>query len=145
MGKRGTLHLGFTFAKPENCIFDNYFFKIKNARIGKSNFFNFLKSINYRRPKERKRTFIYCDPPYLNTSGYNCEKWQISDFKLLVDRLLKMKVRFAISEFNTKEIIEVVEEHNFNIIEIGERKNMKNRRTELLITNYENDKENILF
>ena len=41
------------------------------------------------------------------------------------------------SEFNHPFILEQAKERNLNVITIGERQNLKNRRTEILITNYE--------
>ena len=41
----------------------------------------------------------------------------------------------AISEFDNPKILEMSK--GLNVYQIGERKNLKNRRSEILITNYE--------
>lgn len=91
----------------------------------------------------------YNDPPYLGTGeNYNypwSEKDSFDLFETNHNLSLKYpnKYFFAISEFNHPFIIEQAKQRNLNIIEIGERQNIKNRRTEILITNYET--ENSLF
>jgi len=47
------------------------------------------------------------------------------------------------SEFNNDFIIEQANDRGLNVIEIGERKSLKNRSVEILVTNY--DKANDLF
>jgi DNA adenine methylase len=44
---------------------------------------------------------------------------------------------FAMSEFDNDFILNQAKERGLNVITIGERNNIKNRRTEILITNYE--------
>lgn len=41
------------------------------------------------------------------------------------------------SEFDNEFIMQQAKERKLNIIYIGERQNLKNRRTEILITNYQ--------
>lgn len=43
------------------------------------------------------------------------------------------------SEFNHPFILEQAKERNLNVITIGERQNLKNRRIEILVTNYQNN------
>jgi DNA adenine methylase len=40
------------------------------------------------------------------------------------------------SEFDNEFILNQAKERNLNVYIIGERQNMKNRKTEILITNY---------
>ena len=40
------------------------------------------------------------------------------------------------SEFDNEFILQQAKERGLNVIIIGERQNLKNRRTEILITNY---------
>ena len=44
------------------------------------------------------------------------------------------------SEFDNEFILNQAKKRGLNVIVIGERKNLKNRRTEILITNYEKQK-----
>ncbi len=81
--------------------------------------------------------FIYSDPPYVNTDGwytYNSfsEHDVIDNLELLIDS----DIKFAISEFDNPFILEQAKKRNLYVHIIGERRNLKNRRTEILITNY---------
>jgi len=44
-----------------------------------------------------------------------------------------------LNQFNHPFIIQQAKERNLNVHIIGERQNLKNRRTEILVTNYENN------
>ena len=58
----------------------------------------------------------------------------------LFDTLQATGCKFAMSEFDNEFILNQAKERGLNVIIIGERKNLKNRRTEILITNYEKQK-----
>ena len=47
------------------------------------------------------------------------------------------------SEFDNEFILDQAKARGLNIIYIGERQNLKNRRTEVLITNYENRQQSL--
>ena len=87
---------------------------------------------------ETNKTFIYCDPPYLGTNDNYSDSFNEEKSLLLFDTLEETKCKFAMSEFDHPFIIEQAEKRGLNIIIIGERRNIKNRRTEILVTNYEN-------
>ena len=93
---------------------------------------------NERRPNELKTSFIYADPPYLNTTDNYSHRFTKQDSIDLFDCLEKTGCKFAMSEFNNPFIIEQANKRKLNIITIGKRQNLKNRRTEILITNYKN-------
>jgi len=57
----------------------------------------------------------------------------------LFDVLIEKGYKFAMSEFNHPFILEQAKQRNLNVIIIGERQNLKNRRTEILVTNYKNN------
>ena len=82
--------------------------------------------------------FIYCDPPYIETSqkSYNTPTFMRPDFERLLQLLLHSKQQFAISEFDSPSVLEIAKINGLNIIDIGNRRNLKNRRNEILITNY---------
>jgi len=88
----------------------------------------------------------YNDPPYLDTGENYSYPWSEKDtFDLFeINHSLSLKhpnkYFFAISEFNHPFILEQAKQRNLNIIELGERQNIKNRRTEILITNYETER-----
>lgn len=95
-----------------------------------------IKSIPTKQDKDAVKIFIYNDPPYLDTTNnYQCGYTE-SDVVDLFNANASTNYNFAISEFDHPFILEKAKEHNLNIHYIGERLNMKNRRTEILITNY---------
>lgn len=108
------------------------------VQFANMDFRKFLNSVSIE-GKEKNKTFIYCDPPYLNqTSTYSDNGWDEQDSKELFETLISTGCKFAISEFDNPIILELAKEHNLEVITIGERQNLKNRRTEILIINYSN-------
>lgn len=107
-----------------NCIFSN-----KDA-------ISFLKSID----KDDFRTaFIYCDPPYINTSNnYAAHNWTAENLEDLILTLHNTNAPFAISEYDSPATTELAAHHNLNVTYIKYRKNLKSdkKATEILLTNY---------
>jgi len=107
------------------------------------NFKDFFKkySLDNRGEGGIKQTFIYADPPYLQTvdTYSNSNTWQELDSIDLFDALQNTGCKFAYSEFNNPFILDQAKTRGLNIHIIGERQNLKNRRAEILITNYENN------
>jgi len=114
------------FLKDVDCKFINCDFK------------DVFKNISLSEENNIKKTFIYCDPPYIGTDDNYSNSFELDDLVYLVNLLISTGCKFAISEFNNDHIYNIVENFNLNIIEIGERRNLGNRRTEILVTNYEN-------
>ena len=98
-----------------------------------------LKQISFSEPQVNDKTFIYCDPPYLGTNDNYSNSFTEQDSIDLFDCLQKTGCKWAMSEFDNEFILTQAKERSLNIIYIGERKNLNNRRTEILITNYENN------
>ena len=92
------------------------------------------------RINDKEQTFIYCDPPYVNTCDNYSNSFKEQDSIDLFDTLQKMDCKWAMSEFNNPFILEQAEQRKLNVHIIGERQNLKNRRTEILITNYAHQK-----
>ena len=116
---------------------DETFLEVQNVRFMNVDFRKVIPQLAFRnnRPNQRLFTFIYADPPYLNTySNYNLPKWNEQDVNDLITICKETDLKMAISEFDNPKILEMAK--GLNIIEIGERKNLKNRRKEILITNY---------
>ncbi len=115
----------------------NTFELLEDVRFSNNDFSLFLKSIAFRTENEIKQTFIYNDPPYIGTGDKTMyEQMTQKDHIRLHDSLEKTGCNFAISEFDNPFVIEEAKKRNLNIIYIGERQNLKNKRTEILITNY---------
>jgi DNA adenine methylase len=100
-------------------------------------FISKLSFINDGRDDQDK-TFIYNDPPYLATSDNYSNSFTEQDSFDLFEVNQQTGCKWAMSEFNHPFILEQAKERNLNVITIGERQNLKNRRTETLVTNYEN-------
>jgi DNA adenine methylase len=95
-----------------------------------------FKKISFKKETDKQKAFVYCDPPYLETTNNYQSGFNQQDCEDLFQVLVDSKMKFAVSEFDNPFVLEQAQNHNLNIIEIGERVNMKNRRTEILITNY---------
>ncbi len=93
-----------------------------------------LKKIEYRDLENDH--FVYADPPYINTGNAYSNNFTEQDTKDLFELLVNSGLKFAISEFDNDFVMSLANDYKLNIITIGERQNMKNRRTEILVTNY---------
>jgi DNA adenine methylase len=109
-------------------------------RLNNIDYKKFLEFIYFKdeyRPNEKKSAFIYCDPPYLGTADNYSNSFTKEDTIELFEVLIKTGCKFAISEFDNPIVLELAKSHNLEVITIGERQNLKNRRTEILIVNYQ--------
>ncbi len=82
------------------------------------------------------QTFIYCDPPYVNTCDNYNDSFTEADSIDLFNTLQETGCKWAMSEFNNPFILDQAEQRGLYVHIIGERQNLKNRRTEILVTNY---------
>jgi len=111
--------------------------KLRDVIICNKNYLEFLQSISFKHDYERERCFCYADPPYLHTRNkYGTPVWTVKDLESLIMELKSMKIMFAVSEFDSPEVIQIAKESKLIINLIRERVNLKNRRTEILLTNY---------
>lgn len=112
--------------------------KIFGVKFDNSDFRKFLRKLCWRNEEEKTRAFIYADPPYLGTTDNYSHSFTETDSNDLFNSLTETGCKFAMSEFNHPFILEQAKQRNLNVITIGERQNLKNRRTEILVTNYKN-------
>lgn len=138
MGKAETLR--FSNGNQKDILIeyiDKTYNYIYNSEFMCLSFEQVIKSI----PKEDRlsnKTFIYCDPPYLNTTNnYQHSFTEEDSYKLFECLANGNKFNYAMSEFDHPFILKQAKERGLNIITIGDRINMKNRRTEILVTNYQ--------
>ena len=136
MGKQDTLKLNSR--NDVKCLENNI--NTTNEMLSQVQFANmdfrkFIKSISIEED-EKEKTFIYCDPPYINQTHTYEQGFTEQDTKDLFEILVNSGIKFAISEFDNDFVIGLANDYKLNIITIGERQNMKNRRTEILVTNY---------
>jgi DNA adenine methylase len=113
--------------------------RLFGVQFANSDFRKFIKNISFQDDgrNDEAKTLIYADPPYLNTNDNYSSSFTYQDSTDLFDILQNSKCMFAMSEFDNDFILNQAKERGLNVITIGERNNIKNRRTEILITNYE--------
>ena len=111
--------------------------KLYAVQFSNMDFRKFINSVSIEE-KEIEKTFIYCDPPYLNTGDNYSHSFTEVDSNDLFETLQNSGCKWAMSEFDNEFILNQAKERNLNVIIIGERQNLKNHRTEILITNYSN-------
>lgn len=114
------------------------FLKDCSLKITNNDFRKAISSISLSEENNIAKTLFYCDPPYLGTMDNYSNSFTEQDSEDLFNCLEKTKCKFAMSEFNHPFILEQAKKRNLNVIIIGERRNLKNVKTEILITNYEN-------
>ena len=105
----------------------------------------FIKNISFQTDgrNDEDKTLIYCDPPYLGTNDNYSNSFDEEQSESLFNTLEETKCKFAMSEFDHPFILDQAEKRGLNIIYIGERQNLKNRRIEVLITNYKNNQQSL--
>jgi len=140
LGKGGSIKT--SFGNDKELLLNNIYavnellFEVKFINTDFRTFFK--KYISFRDIEEMNNSFFYCDPPYLGTSDNYSNSFKESDSLDLFDTLEETKCKWAMSEFDHPFILEQAKARGLNVITIGERQNLKNRRTEILVTNYKN-------
>lgn len=138
MGKPHTLHL-LADSRPKQVALDAIeaaFVMLGDTKFANMDFRKFLGGIVLRSLGSVSSAFIYNDPPYLGTENNYQSGFTERDSRDLIEANIKTGCRFAMSEFDNPVILALAEEYGLNVVTIGERKNMKNRRVEILLTNY---------
>lgn len=149
MGKTETLCLTTNNSKTN--LLQEIELTYKNLASGEIQFLNcdfreFFKKISFKKPSELNpntkngldSSFAYLDPPYLDTANnYNTPKWVEQDVVDAMDIMKTQGMKMAMSEFDHPFVVSEAEKRGFKIVQLGERQNMKNRRSEILILNFE--------
>jgi DNA adenine methylase len=134
-GKANTLRHGMV--NPRGMILkqmDETFEAVRNAQFLNVDFRKLFGRLDYRSNVEE--FFCYCDPPYLDTDDNYSNSFTEQDSRDLFDALADTGMRWAMSEFDHPFILAQTEERGLNLHYLGERQNLGNRRTEVLVTNY---------
>lgn len=140
MGKGDTLRLGLDNAKISALKnIDATFEALQNVKIMNRDFRDVLSRISFTKGlNDRENCLLYLDPVYLDTEHYyKVPNWKKEDSADCLEIVANSGMRSAMSEFDHPFIIEEAKRLNLNIISLKERANIKNRRTEILITNYD--------
>lgn len=140
LGKGDTIRLGIDHCK-QNLLdrIDPTFEMLKNSKILNVDFRNVLKKISFHKDVTPKSDcFVYLDPVYLNTEQwYRVPNWTIKDTEDCFIIMATCGIKCAMSEFDSPEILELAIKYEMNVIYLKDRQNIKNKRQEILITNYE--------
>jgi len=133
-GKKGSLRMGemnnkYGFFDKLNKTHDYLF----DVQFCNTDYKKFFKSYSV----SKGNAFIYSDPPYIGTTDNYSNSFTDQDSRELFETLISTGCKFAISEFDNPTILDLAKQHDLKVITIGERQNLKNRRTEILIVNYE--------
>ena len=148
MGKPDTLHVMDTDSRAMALEEIELLDFGSSTKITCMDFEKALASIAIRDKDDGKweaKTFIYADPPYLGTNNNYESAFTEQDTQRLFDVLIAKGCRFAISEFDNPAVIAMAQTRGLQVHTIGARQNMKNRRTEILITNYAPSVQGLLF
>ena len=95
---------------------------------------------------DKGNAFCYCDPPYFEDGDKRAyAPFTEQDLARLFDVLEWRGCKYAVSEFDNPAVIQMAKDRGLQVHIIGERQNMKNRRVEILITNYEPSRQLGLF
>lgn len=141
MSKGETLKFGQGNARALTLqAFRDGFEQISRIQFMSCDFRECLSKICWRHERDKGQAFIFADPPYLGTTheAYNMTAtWGREDTQDLFRLLTASGMRFAVSEFDSPEILHFARDFGLRVHRLGERRNLNNRRTELLITNYE--------
>lgn len=133
--------LRFELGKTKSILLENIDKTSKfifDVQFMNADFRDVIPKIHFRH-KERNRVFIYADPPYLGTANNYADDCQFTqkDTEDLFETLVNSGIKFAISEFDNPIILNLAKNYNLNVINLGERKNLGNRRNEILVCNYQ--------
>lgn len=113
---------------------DETFEYLQDVYFTNVDFRKFFATTDYKRVVDK--SFCYCDPPYLDTLNNYSQGFTQQDSYDLFELLQNTGIKWAMSEFEHPFILEQIKQRNLFSHTIGERQNIKNRRTEILITNY---------
>lgn len=146
LGKGNTLRVGIDHAK-QNILdrIDPTFEMLKDAKIMNCDFREVLDKVSFQDNVTPKADcFVYLDPVYLGTEHYyKVPKWTVKDSEDCFKIMASCGIKCAMSEFDHPEIIQLATKYKMNVIILGSRCNIKNRRTEILITNYRIDPKTV--
>ena len=115
---------------------------IYDVQFFNKDFRKFLSGLSIDQEKRilSHHTLIYCDSPYIESvyTYSDSDIWTQTDSNDLFNCLEETGCKYAMSEFDHPFILDQAKQRGLNVHIIGERQNLKNRRTEILVTNYRN-------
>ena len=139
LGKGDTMRLSFNTTFQSLIKNINGCENFSRSRFTNMDFRKLLKSFEFKKDgrNDQAKTLIYNDPPYLGTTDNYSHSFTKQDLIDLIEVNIETGCKFAISEFDNPVVLELADQYNLEVITIGERQNLKNRRTEILLVNYQ--------
>ncbi|MEM9685343.1 MAG: DNA adenine methylase [Bacteroidota bacterium] len=138
MGKPDTLRLeGRNAARQLYDMIDKTYQMLFGVEFMNTDFRKLFNKISLEDQNRRQSTFVYTDPPYLDTDNNYQQGFTQKDSYDLFDCLEQSGCRWAMSEFDHPYILKQAKARGLYIHTIGERRALNNRRAEILITNYQ--------
>ena len=141
MGKGDTLRLGLDNAKKSILKNLNKTFELlQDVKLTSRDFREVLPKISFTKGlNDKEKCFVYLDPIYLGTEHYyKVPNWTKDDSIDCLEIVKNCGIRSAMSEFNHPFIVKEAKARGLNVIGLKDRANIKNRKLEILITNYSN-------
>ncbi|CAM4176598.1 MULTISPECIES: hypothetical protein [Flavobacterium] len=141
LGKGDTLRLGLDNTK--RVLIKNIeptFLKLQNTKITNDDFRNVIPKISFsKKLLTKKQSFVYLDPVYLDTEHYyKVPKWTETDTLDCFKIMQNSGINCAMSEFDNEMILDFASDFKMKVNYLKNRTNIRNRRNEILITNYNN-------
>ena len=141
LGKGDTLRLGLDNSRKQLIkSVEPCFLALHNCQISTLDFRELLSKISFSETVLAKKDALnYLDPIYYESEHtYNVPKWKLKDSLDCLDIAVNSGINTAISEFNHPTIIKEAKKRDLNIINIGSpKRNIKNKKQNILITNYD--------
>lgn len=140
MGKGDTLRLGLDNAKLTLLKnLDKTLLDLKTSKITNLDFRKVLPKISFSKTvNDKSKCFVYMDPIYFETEHYyNVPTWKKEDSADCLDIVVNSGIKTAMSEFAHPFILEESKRLGLNVYPVKSRANIKNRKTEIIITNYD--------
>ena len=140
LGKGDTLRLGLDNAK-KNIVNNAYqtFKYLQNAKITNRDFRDVIPNISFTKGlNDKEKCFVYLDPVYYETTNiYKVPKWKLDDTIDCLNIMINCGIKSAMSEFYHPKVVKEAKQRGLNVILLKERANIKDRKVEILITNYD--------
>lgn len=148
LGKGNTLRLGL--GNEKNILLKNIekvFTQLKNVKLTNRDFREVLPRISFNnKVLSKSSAFVYLDPVYLETEHwYKVPKWTKKDTNDCFIIMAESGIKCALSEFDHPYILDLAKKHKFEVNVLKTRQNIKNIRTEIIITNYSPNTQKSLF
>jgi DNA adenine methylase len=90
-----------------------------------------------------KDTFLYCDPPYINSDQGHYEGYTVADYESLLKRLAKFKGKFLLSSYPHPLLAKFIKKYKWRVKKITKSvavtKLTEKKKVEMMVMNYDID------